>query len=198
MNWLGNLLLSAVLLITSTGVLGVGERKLTIQRYPGEPMQLTDLRISGESVKDGIAQLKTYENKWSTDRVSFSDTEDWYKRVSFTYKNVSDKPVRGVRAFLFFKPADGKTTFMVQLTSLRDLWTNALQPGEEVELILSDIEWAKILPMTQEQGIDPNSCAVSFSLDTAIYGEKLWWDRGHLLHPDPTQPNKWIPVNEPQ
>ena len=197
MNWRSNLLLSAVLLITSMGVFGVGERKLQIQRYPNEPMQLTDLRISGESVKDRIAQLKTYENKWSTDSVSFNDTEDWYKRVSFTYKNVSDKPVRGVRAFLFFKAADGKM-FMVQLTSLSDLWKNALQPGEEVELILSDIELAKLLPAIQEQGVDLNRCAVSFSLDTAIYGEKLWWDRGHLLHPDPTQPNKWIPVNEPQ
>lgn len=197
MNWRSSLLLSAVLLITSMGVFGVGERKLEIQRYPNEPMQLTDLRISGESVKDRIAQLKTYENKWSTDSVSFNDTEDWYKRVSFTYKNVSDKSVRGVRAFLFFKAADGKT-FMVQLTSLSDLWKNALQPGEEVELILSDIELAKLLPTIQEQGVDLNRCAVSFSLDTAIYGEKLWWDRGHLLHPDPTQPNKWIPVNEPQ
>lgn len=197
MNWRSNLLLSAVLLITSMGVFGVGERKLQIQRYPNEPMQLTDLRISGESVKDRIAQLKTYENKWSTDSVSFNDTEDWYKRVSFTYKNVSDKPVRGVRAFLFFKAADGKM-FMVQLTSLSDLWKNALQPGEEVELILSDIELAKLLPAIQEQGVDLNRCAASFSLDTAIYGEKLWWDRGHLLHPDPTQPNKWIPVNEPQ
>lgn len=197
MNWRSSLLLSAVLLITSMSVFGVGERKLQIQRYPDEPMQLTDLRISGESVKDRIAQLKTYENKWSTDSVSFNDTEDWYKRVSFTYKNVSDKPVRGVRAFLFFKAADGKM-FMVQLTSLSDLWKNALQSGEEVELILSDIELAKLLPAIQEQGVDLNRCAVSFSLDTAIYGEKLWWDRGHLLHPDPTQPNKWIPVNEPQ
>jgi hypothetical protein len=197
MNWRSNLLLTAVLLITSLRVLGVGERKLQIQRYPDEPMQLTDLRISGESVKDRIVQLKTYQNKWSTDSVSFNDTEDWYKRLSFTYKNVSDKPVRGVRAFLFFKPEDGKKTFMVQLTSLSDLWKNALQPGEEVEIILSDIELAKILPAIQEEGVDLNSCAVSFSLDTAIYGEKLWWDRGHLLHPDPTQPNKWIPVNEP-
>src|SRR5215510_661364 len=104
MNWRSNLLLSAVLLITSMGVFGVGERKLEIQRYPDEPMQLVDLRISGESVKDRIAQLRSDPNKWSTDGVSFSDTEDWYKRVSFTFKNVSEQPVRGVRAFLFFKP----------------------------------------------------------------------------------------------
>lgn len=196
MNWRSNLLLSAVLLVTSLGVFGVGERKLEIQRYPNEPLQLIDLRISGESVKDRIAQLRSYPNKWGTDAVSFSDTEDWYKRVSFTFKNVSDKPVRGVRAFLFFKSADGKN-FMVQLTSMRDLWHSALQPGEDVEVIMSDSEWANMQPVFQQQGVDANSCAVSFSLDTAIYGEKLWWDRGRMLHPDPAEPNRWVPVDQP-
>lgn len=197
MYWLGNLFLSAVLLITSVGVFGVGERKLEIQRYPDEPMQLTDLRISGESVKDRIAQLKTSENKWSTDGVSFSDTEDWYKRVSFTYKNVSDKPVRGVRAFLFFKVANEQKYYQLPLRSLRDVWRNPLQQGEEVELTVFDTDWEKTALLLKQDGVDANACAVSFSLDSAIYSEKLWWDRGHLLHPDPSEPNKWIPVNEP-
>src|SRR5215813_1772813 len=181
MNWLSNLFLSAVLLITSMGVLGVGERKLEIQRYPDEPMQLIDLRISGESIKDRIGQLKSQPNKWSTYGVSFNDTEDWYKRVSMIFRNVSDKPVRGVRAFLFFKRADGKKTFMVPLTAMRELWENPLQTDEDVELVVSDSELEKILPVIQQEGVDMNKCEITFSLDSAIYGEKLWWDRGRLI-----------------
>ena len=197
MNWRSSLLLSAVLLITSLRVFGVGERKLEIQRYPGEPMQLTDLRISGESVKDHIKQLRINADKWGTDGVSFNDTDDWYKRLSFTFKNVSDKPVRGVRAFLFFKPGNGKPLFAMQFISMRDLWKNPLGNGEEVELVISDTELDRMSSVMQQEGVDTNACQISFSLDTAIYGEKLWWDRGQLLHPDPTQPNRWIPVNEP-
>jgi hypothetical protein len=75
-----NLLLTAALLITSTGVFDVRERSLEIQRYPNEPLQLVDLTISGQSVKDRIA-LKTQlpGSDWFTDAVSFTDHEDWYK-----------------------------------------------------------------------------------------------------------------------
>jgi hypothetical protein len=195
-----NLLLTAALLITSTGVFDVRERTLEIQRYPNEPLQLVDLKVSGQSVKDRIVLKQKFADKsqWSLDSVTFSDDDDWYKHVSFRYRNVSDKTIYGVGAFLFFKPGGERNMFMVQLNASTDLKSKQIEPGGEVELTVDDLRLQPILQMMSQAGVDANKCEVSFSLDSAVYSEQLRWDRGHLLRPDPATPNKWIPVNGPR
>jgi len=192
-----NLLLTAALLITSTGVFGVGEKTLEIQRYPNEPMQLVDLKVSGQSVKDRIAKkTQLAGSDWFTDAVSFTENDDWYKRVSLTFRNVSDKPVLGVMAILLFKPATDKTLYSLQLFPSRNLRANPLQRGEEVQLnVNDDARLQSTLQIMKTAGVDVNQCEVSFSLDGVGYNEQLQWYRGKLLRPDPTTPNKWIPVN---
>jgi len=195
-----NLLLIAALLITSAGVFDVRERTLEIQRYPNEPLQLVDLTVSGRSVKDRIVLKRKFADtsQWSLDSVTFSEDDDWYKRVSFRYRNVSDKIIYGVGAFLFFKPGGQRNMYMVQLNTATDLKTKQIEPGGEVELTVDHLRLQPILEMMKQAGVDANNCEVSFSLDSAVYSEKLRWDRGHLLQPDPATPNKWIPVNGPR
>ena len=194
-----NLLFTAALLITATGVFGLGEKSLEIQRYPNEPLQLVDLKISGQSVKDRIAlKTKLPGSDEFTDGVSFNDTDDWYKRVSFRFRNVSGKTIHGVGADLFFKPAGEKNLYSVQLNASTDLKKKLVEPGDEVELTVNDSRLQPILEMMRQAGVEVNKCEVSFSLDTAVYGEQLRWYRGLLLQPDPSVPNKWIPVNGPQ
>lgn len=193
-----NLLLTAALLITPTGVFGVGEKTLEIERYPNEPMELVDLRISGQSVKDRIALKRKFPSSgWSIDSVTFTDDDDWFKRISVTFRNVSDKPIRGVSAQLLFDPPGEGPLYGIPLTALRNLGATPLQPREEVELIISDIHLDTMLQQMKMGGADPNKSRASFSLDSAGYNEQLQWYRGNLLHPDPTTPNKWIPVNKP-
>ena len=193
-----DLLLTAALLITSTGVFDVRERTLEIQRYPNEPLELVELKISGQSVKDRISlKLQLPGSSWSTDSVRFNDTEDWYKRVSLRFRNVTDKTIHGVGASLFFKPIGERNLYGVQLDAATDLKKKLVEPGDEVEVRVNDLRLQPILRMMERAGVDVNKCEVSFSLDTAVYNEQLRWDRGSLLQPDPATPNKWIPVTKP-
>ena len=195
MNWRINVGVTAVLMLVSAGVFATGEKTLTIERYPNEPLQLVDLRVSGQSVKDRIATKRRFEpGGWSLDTVSFPETDDWYRRILLAFRNVSDKPILGVQGSLFFKPTTEKMLYSVQLTRSRNLHTNPLQPGEEVELTVSDVDLDRTLNIFKEKGIDPSTCEISVSLDMVFYSETLRWYRGKLVHPDPTVPNKWIPV----
>ena len=192
-----NLLLSAALLIISTGVFAFGQKTLEIQRYPNEPMQLVDLKVSGQSVKDRIVKKTQLPGSdWSTDAVSFTEADDWYKRVTLRFRNVSDKTIHGVGAFLFFEPVGERNGFMLQLNASTDLRKKVVEPGAEVELWVTDSRLDQTLGMMKQAGVDVNKCEVSFSLDSAVYSEELRWYRGSLLQPDPSVPNKWIPVNK--
>ena len=193
-----SLSLLAVLVLTTVGAFELGEKTLTIDRYPDEPLQLVDLRVNGQSVKEHIAVKARYENKWGSDIVKFTENDDWYKRMSLTFRNVGQKPIYGVVAHLLFDPeGPDRKMYGAGVKSSKELWQNPLQPGEEVELIVSDFELERILQMMKAESVEVNKCKVSFSLDTAVYNEKLRWDRGRLLHPDPEVPNKWIPVKTP-
>lgn len=186
--------LVALLVLTFVGALDVGEKTLVIERYPGEPLQLVDLKVSGQSVKEHITEKNRYENKWGMDIVKFTENDDWYKRVSLTFRSVSDKPIRGVRSYLLFEHPGDQKRFQMALTSSRNLSHSPLQSGEEVELTLLDRDLEAIVQIMKSNGVEANNCKVSFSLDAAVYSEKLQWYRGNLLHPDPEVPNKWIPV----
>ena len=189
-----SLSLLAVLVLTFVGALDVGEKTLVIERYPGEPLQLVDLKVSGQSVKEHITAKNRYENKWGTDVVKFPENDDWYKRVSLTFRSVADKPIRKVESYLLFEHAGDQKRFGMALTSSRNLYHSPLQPGEEVELTLADSDLKPILELMKNNGVEAKNCKVSFSLDAAVYSEKLQWYRGNLLHPDPEVPRKWIPV----
>ena len=195
MNWRINVCLSTVLMLVSAGLFASGEKTLTIEGYPDEPWQLVELRISGKSVKDRIATKQQFQPEgWRLDTVSFTDTDDWYRRMLLRFRSVTDKPILGVQGSLFFKPATEKMLYGVQLTRSRNLHANPLQPGEEIELTVNEVDLDRTLLLMKEKGVDPRTCEISVSLDMAFYSETLRWYRGKLVHPDPTVPNKWIPV----
>ena len=99
---------------------------------------------------------------------------------------------------MFFKPVGERNLYGVQLNASTDLKKKLVEPGDEVELTVNDLRLQPILEMMKQAGVDVNKCEVSFSLETAVYSEQLRWYRGLLLQPDPSVPNKWIPVNGPQ
>lgn len=173
------------------------DKVLEIERYPNEPLELVKLNIGTQSVKSLIKQkFKENRSKWGIDSVKFNEKSDWYKRVSMTFRNTSDKPIYGVRAYLFFKPAGYPMSFSAQLTS-RDLWRDPLAPREEIEIMVNQGALNQALAEAKNRGTDVSQMTVSFSLDTVIFSEELQWYRGKMLQPDSATPGKWVPVDQP-
>jgi hypothetical protein len=174
------------------------EKTLEIERYPDEPLQLVSLRIGVQSVKDRIKpKFKDNISKWGTDSVKFNEKEDWYKRVSITLRNTSDKPVYGVEGFLFFKPLGFPMIFSLPLTGSKELRHEPLEPGAELELFVNQSLLNHTLSDLKYRGTDASSAVVSFSLDTVIFSDELQWYRGKLLRPDSAVPGRWVPIDKP-
>jgi len=171
------------------------DKVLEIERYPDEPLQLVNLRIGTQSVKEHIKQkFKDPRSKWGIDSVKFEENDDWVKRVSITLRNTSDKPVYGVNGYLFFKPLGFPMSFSVALTSSKALYQTPLQPGEEIELTVTPEMLNQTLENVKNHGAEVSSAVVSFSLDKVSFSKDLQWYRGKLVHPDSAVPGKWVPV----
>jgi hypothetical protein len=73
------------------------DKVLEIERYPNEPFELVRVRIGGQNVRDRLkTKFKDNKSKFGIDSVKFKEKDDWYKRISITLRNTSDKPVYGV------------------------------------------------------------------------------------------------------
>jgi hypothetical protein len=174
------------------------DKALEIERYPDEPLQLVNLRIGTQSVKDRIRQkFKDNASKWAIDRVTFKEKDDWFKRVSITLRNTSDKPVFGVQGFLFLKPPGFPMIFSLQLTASKELQHDPLLPGSEIELTVTPDMLNHTLDDVKDRGAQVSTADVSFSLDAVIFSNELQWYRGKLVRPDSAVPRKWVPVDDP-
>ena len=175
-----------------------GDKVLEIQRYPDEPVQLINIRVGTQSVKDRMrTKFKDNKSRWAIDSVKFKEKDDWYKRISITLRNTSDKPVYGLEGNLFFKPVGYPMSFSIRLTGSRRLGNDPLPPGAEFELTVNHARLDKILAAMSTRGADASNVVVSFSLDTVIFSDELRWYRGKLVQPDSLTPGKWVPVDQP-
>ena len=198
--------LAALLMVSIMGLLfhSLGhasqddEKSLEIERYPNEPLELVDLRIRDKAVKDGI-KIKFRENisKWGRDHVKFKEQDGWFKHVKIRLRNVSGRPIYGLRAGLHFEQPGLKMLFSLPLVWAKNLKSEPLQPNDEIDLEVSDQLLDRALGRMRMYGVDPNLASVSFSLDDAYFSEDLMWSRGTLLRRDPNNRNKWGPVDKP-
>jgi hypothetical protein len=174
------------------------DKFLEIERTPDEPLQLVDLRIGTQSVKNHIRpRFRDKKSNVGLDRVVFKEQNDWFKRMSITLRNTSTRPVYGLIAYLYFKPAGHSMIFSMPLTASRGLRNDPLQPGAEIELTVSPNYMNLTVENLKHFGQDANRTDVTFSLDTVMFSDELHWNRGGLVRPDPATPNKWVPVDDP-
>lgn len=186
------------LLFHSLGHASQGDEKsLEIERYPNEPFELVDLSIRDKALKDGI-KIKWREDisKWGGDEVKFQEQPGWFKHVKVKLRNVSGKPIYGLRASLNFKPPDVWISFDLLLVWTKNLKSEPLQAGDEIDLEVTDLALERALARMREHGMDANLTSVSFSLDDAYFSEDVKWSRGILLRRDPNNLYKWDPVDK--
>ena len=163
------------------------EKSLDIERYPDEPLELVDVWVGSNSVKGAIT-TKSRINGEGLDSTKFNNTTDWPKRVSLTRRNVSGKPVIGLRAYLYFKAAETGEPFQLPLEQeLRQ----ATAPGAEVKLVVGDRMWGLITNLIKQKGADPNLADVTLSVEAVMFTEDSQWYRGRMVRRDPASPNTW-------
>jgi hypothetical protein len=167
------------------------ERSLDVERYPNEPLELVDVQVRQQSVKQGI-KFKSKDNtsKWGLDNVKFKERDDWFKQIRIKLKNVADKPIYGITAQLFFKDVGLRKLFAVEFseTPSRNFQTNPLQPNEEVDFQLSVTSLNEALIRMARDGVNPLLVPISVSVDNALFGDDLMWSRGNLLQRDRSKP----------
>ncbi len=168
------------------------EKSLEIERYPNEPLELVDIKISGQSVKSKIKfKSKDKVSGWGRDNVKFRDKDNWFKSIKIKIRNVSGKPIYGLRAGLHFEPSNLRMLFSLPLGWNKSLDREPLQPGDEIDLEVSEQLLNRTIDRMRQYGVEANASPLSFSVDDAYFSHDLMWSRGILLRRDPNNPNKW-------
>jgi len=192
------LVVATVLLPVLTGHAGKSlfqdsEKSLDIERYPDEPLELVDLKVGDHSVKNKIG-VKRRRDREGMDEAKFHETDEWFKRVRIRLRNVSAKPIIGLRMYLYLEPPPTKTLFRVQLTNPRQLQFEPLEPDAEIDLAVEDQSWKQTKGILDQYGADANLAAVTLSMDMVAFGDGSQWYRGSLIRRDPNNPNRWTPT----
>jgi hypothetical protein len=128
------------------------------------------------------------------DFVKFRDKDGWFKNVKVSLRNVSGRPITGMRAYLFFTPPGSQPMFSLPLIRSKELKRSPLQSGEVIELSVSDRLLNMTLNALRQQGADANLSSVSLSVDSVLFSDDLQWSRGVLLRRDPDNPHRWKAV----
>ena len=159
------------------------ERALDIQRHNNEPLEIVDLRVSEHSIKNRVKE-KVRRSDDGLDTASFSETDDWPKRISVRLRNISDKTIVGLQAYLYLKPPGSPVLFGVTLKSSGPLEQTVLQPHDEVEAKVDQGSWDRAVARLKEHGWDANLATVTFTIGIVAFSDGLQWNKGHMLRRD--------------
>ncbi|HWS90376.1 MAG TPA: hypothetical protein VN282_25630 [Pyrinomonadaceae bacterium] len=171
------------------------EKSLDIERYPGEPLELVGLKIGGQPVKDKVV-AKSRRNGEGLDTVKFKENAGWFRRIRATVRNVSGRPILGLRAYLYFKSTATGQMFSLPLSRFRQRKGGPLQPGEELDLLVDDRVWKPMADVFSQYGEDPDLSDVTISVENVTFSPDLQWHRGKFLRPDPADPNMWRVIDD--
>jgi len=166
------------------------EKSLDIERYANEPLELIELKIGEQPLKDRIT-IKSRRNDEGLDSVKFKASDGWYKQVWIRMRNVSDRPIYGVVAQLYFQPSYTRTLFSLPLAASTRLKQGVLEPGADIILTVSDQAWSLTADILKQHGVEPDLASVKFRIDMVRFGDDLQWSKGHQLRRDPDNPNRW-------
>jgi hypothetical protein len=194
------LVVLSMLLMTSPGLALTSTRQdadksLDIERYPDEPLELVELKVRDQPIKDKIA-TKSRHNSFGQDTVTFKEREGWFKHLQVRLRNVSGKPIYGVGAHLFFRPSDTKTFYSLPLVGFTQLGRGVLEPGADITLAVTEQAWSLTADILKQFGVNPDVAPVSFGIDVVRFSDGLQWSKGQMLRRNPDNPNRWIPVDK--
>jgi hypothetical protein len=169
------------------------DQSLDIERHGEEPLELVDLKLNDKSIKTEITAAFRHGDD-GRDQAKFKKEADWFKYLRIKMRNKSGKTIVGLQAHLYFEPLGSPILFSASLTGTKQLEHTKLDPGEEIEMVPDEGSLDRAVHRIKEHGGDPNLATVTFVIGIVGFSDGLQWHKGHLLRPDPNNPQKRIPV----
>ena len=173
---------------------------MNIERYANEPLELVELMVRDNSVKNNIKpKVRDSHNKAVLDNVKFKETDDWFKNVKVRLRNVSGHPIHGLKASLYFRPGEARMMFEMTLNpkELRNLFQQPLQPGDEIDLNINEASFNQGMRYLIQYGVDPTQCTVTLAVHTAYFSDDRGWSQGAFIRRNPNNPKNWDAVDTP-
>jgi hypothetical protein len=146
------------------------------------PVEIVSIKLNGKNISP--------EEKIKGD-------DDWLKGVSFTVKNISDKPIAYVAIALYFKPPNGPARSIGFILSYGVDYSRGLprsgssplpiQPGQTVDLVLTDERYPNFLHILS-LGEMPRNFEVPYYVDRISFEDdpNIIWEGGYLKRKNPT------------
>ena len=163
------------------------QKSLNIERYGDEPLQLIGLKIGSQSIADKIAH-DAHLNSAGIDTITFKEHDGWFRNLEFRLRNISGKPIYGVRSHLFFRPSETKTVYSLPLAAFTQSGQGVLEPGGEITLTVTEQAWTLTAEILKYYDVDPDKTVVSFGVDAVQFSDNEQWTKGRMLRHTPTSP----------
>lgn len=174
-----------------------GKQSLNIRRHPDEPLELVDLIVADRSLKANIKVKSRLKNKPAEglDTVDFDRADDWLTLLSFKVRNISNKRILGLSAYLYFRPGDAPRMFSATLVGPSGPLEGAvLEPGEQIDVLVDEEDLNSTIMNLRAYGANPSEATVSLAIEMVAFNDGIMWRKGRLIKKDPANPNRWIPV----
>ena len=147
-----------------------------------------------------IIELKTKNKTVELDK-RFSEKEDWWKGITATVKNISDKPISRIELDLSFIRPEGTSeeipTYGVSMIYGRDpleVLDNERQkeilPGESVDIRLLEVNLPSIKTDLKKLGYPEKITRTRILVRSVTFNDGTMWDGGDIFYPHPTDPKR--------
>ena len=146
------------------------------------PVEIVSVKLKGSGVAPGQ---------------KIKGDDDWLKGVSFTLKNISDKPIAYVEVDLRFEPSQGEVRTIVFVLSYGVDYSRGLsrsgssplpiQPDQTVDLVLTDERYPNFLQMLSLGGKLRSFEVVPYSVGRVCFEDdpNIIWEGGYLKRKSP-------------
>lgn len=170
------------------------ERTLNKRSFRDEPVSITKLKVKGTHVN--------FNQKFITD-------DDWFRNLTVSVKNTSNKTIVFIDLMLTFPAAEGATQERAASDHLiygpyppppGESGTPhpdqpPLKPGDSATLMLTDYEGTR--QFLDQVGKPKSIKEIEIRISEVIFENGTKWIAGQLHKRDPNNPNIWLPEREP-
>lgn len=182
----------------------VKERSVQIETYKNQPVDIIAVKVKGVAVEPGR---------------KFAGDSDWFKGMTVTLKNVSEKPVVWATVVvLAYQEKDGKrrktsddrdmavgTTLMYGVRPIipgeppLSYSATPLLPGQTADLVLDERCLYELDTLLRKSDSSTDIPELNLRLEeVSFYGdEETKWRNGLKRRRDPNRPGAWLTVDDP-